>query len=705
MLTFFLVISMVCCITSGLTPNIVAAETDFIPRADGVFSGITDALEGTVVDLSDSQYIIDSYILPKGNQTRYVRIDTTDLNNDDTRIPAVIGRSDQSFDEHLTLHPGNSEAYVVLDVSALDCDHFYSAVGISADTGKQGNKGVVFTIYGYSEKKEMFEPIATSGDLYGYDTGEFHVDIAGYKKLKLSVSLTADSTDYNSRTVSWCDVSIYKSTKGSTADEGASIQIPEFVSSSGTALEPHYCGNENFELTYRAVNDSIYADMDAYEVKLQNAGYSLYARNNIGNNRIFTYVNGDVFIHCMYFDALKFFRIIYGPQTYLGPQSPITDHQKIVTPSVSIIGMTDSVLCLVLQLEDGSFVVIDGGYGNDETRTVTLNADTEDEYTFTVNRQGEKDLAALWDFLKENTPGGKRPQVTWMITHADGDHIHLPCFFIEKYHSEFDLNTVVYNFPNFNNIGLHSSNNPNTFTQNADRFVNTVKEYYPNANHFIYHTGQKLYLPGCDIEFFYCHEDYWPYDAISCNHTSGIWRFSIAGKTIMITGDCETSPNSFTAQTFGDYLKSDVLQVIHHGSNGGTLTFYRRVSPSVCLWPCLEEQLQYDRRRTGQLAGWEFNKYLHETAAAHYSGSTTTTLRLPSLEVRPDLTTPDYLPIEPTSPTDTASDPTVNNVSNDTEPVVNNTIVIYIIVIGGVALFATVAAVIFFRKKGSSRQR
>jgi len=614
-------------ILCGIIPNIAAAESDFTLRTDGVFTGISDAIEGTVVDLTDEKYVVDSYILPKGDQQRFVRIDTTDLNNDGPRIPAVIGKANQAFDEHLTLHPGFKEAYVILDVSALDCDHFYSAVGISADTGKHNNKGVVFTIYGYSKSKEMFEPIATSGDLYGYNSGEFNVDITGFDKLKLTVSLTADSKDYNSRTASWCNASVYKSTAGSESKEN--VQIPTFVPSGGNALEPHYCGHNNFELVYTAAYDSFFTDLDAYERKLQDAGYTLYASNNIDNNRIFTYVNGETFVHCMYFDAMKTFRIIYGPQTYLGPASPVTDHQQVVTPSVTIIGLTDSQLCLVFQLEDGSFVIIDGGLGTDEQRTVILNEGTGDEYTFTVNRSGEADMAALWNFLKDNTPNGGRPQVAWMITHADSDHINLPRLFMQKYHSEFDLHTVVYNFPNFHNIGMSSGIDPDSFTKSTDDFLNTVNIYFPKANHFIYHTGQHLYLPGCEIEFLFSHEDYWPFKMYSCNHTSGIWRLTIAGKTIMVTGDCEADPNTSAANVFGDYLKSDVLQVVHHGSNGGTLGFYKRVSPSVCLWPCTDQHFQYDLRRTGELLGWGFNKYLRETADAHYSGSTTTTLRLP----------------------------------------------------------------------------
>jgi hypothetical protein len=672
--------------------------------------GITDALENSIVDLSHAQYVLDSRILPKNNQDRFVRIDTTDLNNDTPRSSAVIGEANCSFDEHLTLHPGNQESYVVLDVSTLGCDRFYSAVGISAETGKAANKGVVFAVYGYCEAKEMFELLATSGDLYGYESGEFYVDIRGYSKIKLTVTLTADAKDYNSRTTSWCNVSVYKSAQYDVPKEDTSVQIPEFQSLNATALAPHYCGNDNFELVYKILGDTIVSDIEAYERQLQRSGYSLYSRNNIGQNQLFTYINNDTLIHCVYLPATQYFRIVYGPLTYTGAASPITDYEKVVTPSVSIMGMTDSELCMVFQLADGSFVIIDGGNGTDRNETVILNEGTEQEYAFEVHRSVETNHATIWNFLKNNTPEGQRPQVTWMITHADGDHISLPGLFIKKYSDNFDLNTVVYNFPNFNNIGLSSGYNISSLTQTVDNFLNIVNTHFPNANHYVYHTGMKLFLPGCEIEFLFTHEDFWPATMISTNHTSVICRFTIEGITILVTGDCEADPNKSVAANFGNYLKSDVLQVVHHGSNGGTLSFYRNIAPSVCLWPCTQQHFEYDLRRTGELAGWTFNKYLRDTVQAHYSCGATTTLRLPSLEVRPEMSSPDYIETKPSEPDgfDTQpSDATSVIASTEAEPAPADSQdpMVYAIAIGACFLCIILFIIILLRKRTTSRNQ
>ena len=97
-----------------------------------------------------------------------------------------------------------------LDLTGLDVDRFYSAVGIAAPKGKTGNLGVIFNVFGYDETKADYVLIGTSSDVHGYESGEFDIDITGYKKLKLEVALTADSVDHYSRTSSWCNVGVYK---------------------------------------------------------------------------------------------------------------------------------------------------------------------------------------------------------------------------------------------------------------------------------------------------------------------------------------------------------------------------------------------------------------------------------------------------------------------------------------------------------------
>ena len=409
--------------------------------------------------------------------------------------------------------------------------------------------------------------------------------------------------------------------------------IPVFETASGKMRELYDCSLGNYQVSYYALDlKKADAEVDAYKQSLEDAGYTLHQENAVNGSRFFTYTQGDTMVHCNFFKNLREFRIVYGPKTYLGSQEPITDYEAKVTPSISIVGTTDAVLSMVYQAPDGSFVIIDGGYGEDKTYDYVVNEGTSYEKSLRVVRDTEKDRAEMWKLLESLTPEGQKPQVTWMITHADPDHITFVPVFMKEYKDKFDLNLVIYNFPDPETVGVVNGGGAAKFKGYMDAFINAVNVHFPNAGHMIYHTGQKLYLPGAEIEFLMTPEDYWPNAMPWMNHTSGVWRITSEGKTIMITGDAEQGLNNQMVTVFGDYLKSDILQLNHHGGNGATIGFYRKVQPSVAIWACMDFQFEFDRRRLGLVSGYEFNKYIRDTVKDHYSGSYTHTILLPSME-------------------------------------------------------------------------
>lgn len=419
--------------------------------------------------------------------------------------------------------------------------------------------------------------------------------------------------------------------------DGSSEPIPVFDTSSGNMLENLYdCGsNNNYEVIYQNLDTtSAPGEIGAYKAKAVEAGYELHSENSIGDNQFLTYVKGDTMVHCNYFPALGQFRIVYGLAGYLPATEPV-ESNKVVEPSMSLIQMPNA-LCMVYQGSDGSFVVIDGNYGTDAEISVVLNKGTAAERPLTYKRDTNQSMESLWNFLAENTPDGGRPQVTWMITHADPDHIGLPTKFIKKYAGQFDLNMVCYNFPNTQIIGLTYGEGPDVYATYAETFVSTVKDKYPDAVHYVYHTGDKLYVPGGEIEFLFTHEDLAPNTMASMNHTSGVWRFTVEGSTVLITGDAEKESCNQMVACYGELLKSDALQCNHHGSNAATLEFYQQVDPSVCFWACNPDYFNYDQRQLGIQSGYEFNRFLRQSGKvkAHYTCDRTHTVLLPSLEER-----------------------------------------------------------------------
>ena len=444
------------------------------------------------------------------------------------------------------------------------------------------------------------------------------------EELKKNIEKLSDNTFGVSK-----DMNIVKNVGGS------SEPIPVFVTGSGNMLELYDCGGNNYEVIYQNMNASgAQGEIEAYETKVVEAGYKLHSENRIGDNQFATYVKGDTMLHYNYFPALGQFRIVYGLAEHLPAKEPV-DSKKVVEPSMSLIQMPNA-LCMVYQGTDGSFVIIDGSYGTDAEVSAVLNQGTPAERPLTHKRDTNQSMEELWNFLAANTPEGERPQVTWMITHADPDHIGLPTKFITKYAGQFDLKMACYNFPNTQIIGLTYGEGPDVYATYAETFVSTVKDKYPDAVHYVYHTGDKLYVPGGEIEFLFTHEDLAPNTMASMNHTSGVWRFTVEGSTVLITGDAEKECCNQMVVCYGEILKSDALQCNHHGSNAATLDFYKLVDPTVCFWACNPDYFNYDQRHLGIKSGYEFNRFLRQSAKvkAHYTCDKTHTLSLPSLEER-----------------------------------------------------------------------
>ena len=416
--------------------------------------------------------------------------------------------------------------------------------------------------------------------------------------------------------------------------------VPTFQTVKGQFRDLHDTGNGNYQASYYGLDvlDGPQEVAD-YESALLAAGYTCWQDNEIEGNRFATYYRGDTQIHINYFAPMNEFRIVYGPKRYLPENKPVTDYEELIEPTVSIIEGTENVQCMVVQLADGSFWVIDGGWDDVRLQSKALNAGAKNERVIEYKRDSVKDMEVLYTFMKERTPGGGNPQVTWMITHADPDHILLPARFIKDYAGKFDLNTIVYNFPNLYNIGLGesggSTNDPMIMTSYYENFLYQANTNYPDVNHYVYHAGEKFYIPGGEVEFLCAAgEDLWPTQMPWMNHTSGVWRFTIDGKTIMIPGDAEKQICNQMVAVFGDYLKSDILQLNHHGANGATLSFYRKIQPIMCFWCCQQYHLDYDNRQTGRSTSYLFNRYLwqKDDIIGHYSNSETHTIRIRTLE-------------------------------------------------------------------------
>ena len=313
-----------------------------------------------------------------------------------------------------------------------------------------------------------------------------------------------------------------------------------------------------YEIYMTETNTTEYA---AYRAKLEAAGYKLHQENQIASNLFATYYNDKTMIHAYYVDYSKSVRIVTEPMSKCVLPQNEDPFVKVTDTTFTMVDLDNEAgnfgNCFIIVLEDGSFIVHDGGGSSG------------------------KDLTTLYKALKALNirEDGKIHIAAWMLSHAHWDHFKNFYDFVNKYQKEIVLENIVYNQAVTSII--YNSGNP-------DGYINTGKmadlQRITKCKIVKVHTGQTMQIRNLKIEFIYTQEDLYPTLPYHFNNTSLVSRFDVGGQRVTITGDIEDIGSQRMVDMYGKELKTDILQVAHHGW-GGTSRFYEALRPTILLWP------------------------------------------------------------------------------------------------------------------------
>ena len=387
--------------------------------------------------------------------------------------------------------------------------------------------------------------------------------------------------------------------------------VPVYDTLNGKEL-PFYSVKGGYEV---CIQGTTREETMKYAEKLSECGYSKYSENAIGNNLTYVYITEDVHVFLNYDASLSTARVVFESAGALPslekPKLTAADNANMTIAQIGIGGLGMSY---AIQLKDYSFIVIDGGT-NDKTN-----------------------VAMLYDYIVSKTPSGKKPTIAcWLFTHADPDHIGAPHVFLTDYMEKVELKSVAYNFPDFS--VQNTSQNDQSVASSAFNLENLVDRFY-DATTYNVHTGQKFYFKGVEMEILFTEEDIYPAKVNSYNDTCVMARFTFDnGKTFTVLGDSTVQTSKQLAATYKDYLKSDILQLAHHGLIGGDKTLYSYIDPEICFWATSKERFEgkYDTNKDGTVNAKDvqhclgqgecyYNAYIRDDSIrkrTHYHGGET----------------------------------------------------------------------------------
>ncbi len=346
----------------------------------------------------------------------------------------------------------------------------------------------------------------------------------------------------------------------------------------GGVFNSYYkAGNTVDEIIIKKTNID---EFNSYLTKLGNAGYTCYTTNEIKNNKFATYTNEDYTVTAGYYNYESSARILIEPLAEAVPLEP-EKYEKVTTSQITMLGLeykgsdgsyTSNGLSMLIRLEDGRFIVVDGGFNraNCANNLLTLMREQSKAYAKT-----DKDIKVA----------------AWIITHAHGDHSGM----IQRRYSAFKGITVENFLVNFISdserqkaISTYSNNWSSTEGGGYTGVLEAASEL--KAKLRIVHVGQTYYFADAKLEILYTIESFGPNVCNAFNTTSLVVKATVSDTVVMITGDATGNGLQAAAKAFGDYLKSDIVQVSHHGyttwgNDSGTIMAYKLMAPATLLWP------------------------------------------------------------------------------------------------------------------------
>lgn len=188
----------------------------------------------------------------------------------------------------------------------------------------------------------------------------------------------------------------------------------------------------------------------------------------------------------------------------------------------------------------------------------------------------EKDTENLIKNIKKN---GEKVDY-WFITHAHDDHAEAFIKIVEKTNIPID-NIYI----SLNDYTWYEQYEPNRkdFTKKLintlknDKLANKVKE--PKTN-------EKIQIDNLCVEVLGIKNP--EITDNPGNEQSMILKINTKKNSLLILGDIGKKGSKKLIDTQKDKLKSDIVQMSHHGQRGATEELYKIINPKICLWPTPE---------------------------------------------------------------------------------------------------------------------
>ena len=305
------------------------------------------------------------------------------------------------------------------------------------------------------------------------------------------------------------------------------------------------------------------AEYAEYIAELAEAGFLLREDYMLSQNSFATFEKDGDAVFCAYYPALSEMKVVTEEKSaYLSFKD--TPCEEICSPLLTQIDLEDFGMSYVIRLSDGRFIVFDGGW------------------------DFEPDAEKLMKALIDQSPYAEPIIAAWIMTHPHIDHYRCFLKLYERYSERIVIERFIFNFPDLTEANREKV--PPLFNSDEDVHIKRLFEIVKETKAPLYkaHTGQQFSIGGAELCVLASPDDTFVTPVRDTNWFSLVIKMEIAGQTILFAADSYFHKAKL-GERWGEYLKSDILQVPHHAFAGGRIAEYNFINPEVCLVPGFED--------------------------------------------------------------------------------------------------------------------
>ena len=225
---------------------------------------------------------------------------------------------------------------------------------------------------------------------------------------------------------------------------------------------------------------------------------------------------------------------------------------------------------------------------------------TEKDNCIVIDGGRPQDMPKLKEYLKG------RHISAWILTHAHDDHISGIISELEKNGcADFDIGKLCYNFPDYD-TWMKAENVPDREylereLNNSLPAFNAVIGRVADKVHIV-QQGERMQIDEVTVDFIYTsHEGLY---SNPMNDSSTVFKLTTPSKTVLFLGDLGPDAGDILFDESRHLLKSDIVQMAHHGHMNVSMEVYAAIAPEACMW-CAPLWLYNEPEVPGYLADRE----------------------------------------------------------------------------------------------------